>query len=123
MGELVEIVNVSKRYPGVKALEDVSFDIRQGEVHALVGENGAGKTTLIKILAGIIQPDSGVVYIAGEPQSFHNPLESLRKGVAITYQDLGLFPNLSVAENQYQLRKQNEAALKQQSLGETARAA
>jgi ABC-type sugar transport system ATPase subunit len=123
MGELVEIVNVSKRYPGVKALEDVSFDIRQGEVHALVGENGAGKTTLIKILAGIIQPDSGVVYISGEPQSFHNPLESLRKGVAITYQELGLFPNLSVAENQYQLRKQNEAALKQQSLGETARAA
>ena len=99
MGSLVEISAISKYYPGVKALEDVSLDIKGGEVHALVGENGAGKTTLIKILAGVVQPDSGTISIEGKTQSFHHPLDSMRKGIAVTYQDLSLFPNLSVAEN------------------------
>lgn len=99
LSSLVEITGLSKGYPGVQALDDVSFSIETGEVHALVGENGAGKSTLIKILAGVVQPDAGSIAIEGEVQHFNHPLDALKKGVAVTYQDLSLFPNLSVAEN------------------------
>lgn len=91
---------ISKTYPGVKALDQVSLEIRQGEVHALVGENGAGKSTLIKILAGVIQPDPGGVFeLHGRPVHFGNALDANRHGISVNYQDLSLFPNLSVAEN------------------------
>ncbi|HHX77340.1 MAG TPA: sugar ABC transporter ATP-binding protein, partial [Firmicutes bacterium] len=97
---LLTMENVSKTYPGVKALSNVSFSLNKGEVHALVGENGAGKSTLIKILAGVIRPDEGaIITLEGEQVVFSHPVESVRKGIAVTYQDLGLFPNLSVAEN------------------------
>ncbi|MFW6251144.1 MAG: sugar ABC transporter ATP-binding protein [Alkalispirochaetaceae bacterium] len=99
MKTLVEIKGLTKTYPGVQALDDVSFSIQENEVHALVGENGAGKSTVIKILAGVVQPNGGTITIDGEDQSFHHPLDALKKGVAVTYQDLSLFPNLSVAEN------------------------
>ncbi|NLY89651.1 MAG: sugar ABC transporter ATP-binding protein [Firmicutes bacterium] len=99
MGEILEIRNLTKKYPGVLALDKVSFSLNTGEVHALVGENGAGKSTLIKILAGVVKPDAGEIIIEGESVVFSHPLESLQKGIAVTYQDLNLFPNLSIAEN------------------------
>lgn len=99
MERLIEIKKLTKIYPGVRALDDVSFTINKGEVHALVGENGAGKSTLIKILAGVITPDEGEILIDGKVESFSHPLEALQKGIAVTFQDLSLFPNLSVAEN------------------------
>jgi len=92
--------HVSKTFPGVKALQDVSFSIDKGEIHALLGENGAGKSTLIKILAGTHTPDEGsVIYIEGEKISSLTPITAVQKGIAVTYQDFSLFPNLSVAEN------------------------
>jgi ABC-type sugar transport system ATPase subunit len=91
---------ISKTYPGVKALRQVSLEVRKGEVHALVGENGAGKSTLIKILAGVVRPDpGGTIEIEGKPVEFASPLDALRQGISVNYQDLSLFPNLSVAEN------------------------
>ncbi len=99
-GNIIEFINVSKTFPGVKALRNVSFSIKKGEVHALVGENGAGKSTLIKILTGAHTPDDGSsIVINGEANSSLTPITAARKGVAVTYQDFALFPNLSVAEN------------------------
>lgn len=90
---------MTKQYPGVIALDDVQLEVQPGEVHALLGENGAGKSTLIKILAGVTEPDTGTIELAGTEVSFKHPLEAVVNGIAVTYQDLSLFPNLSVAEN------------------------
>jgi simple sugar transport system ATP-binding protein len=95
----LEVRNVSKAYVGVQALDGVSLDIRQGEIHCLVGENGSGKSTLIKIIAGVETRDSGDIVIEGESFPFLHAIDSIRKGIQIIYQDLSLFPNLSVAEN------------------------
>lgn len=96
----LEIKNISKTFPGVKALSDVNFSIKKGEVHALIGENGAGKSTLIKILTGVYQADDGgEIFINGKKVTLKNSLESLEKGIAVIYQDFSLFLNLSVAEN------------------------
>ncbi len=92
--------NVSKTFPGVRALKQISLTIYPGEVHALMGENGAGKSTLIKILAGAYQPDSGSeCLIDGHPVQIPNPLVAQSLGIAVIYQELSLAPNLSVAEN------------------------
>jgi ribose transport system ATP-binding protein len=96
---VLEMVGISKSFPGVKALDRVNFSCRKGEVHALVGENGAGKSTLMKILAGALQPDSGVIYLHGEQVTFHDPLAAQRHGIRIIYQEFNLLPYLSVAEN------------------------
>ncbi|MEQ8700681.1 MAG: ATP-binding cassette domain-containing protein, partial [Bauldia litoralis] len=96
---LLELTGVSKSFPGVKALDDVSFNVRQGEVHALLGENGAGKSTLIKILSGVHKPDSGVMYLDGKSVNFATPFEAQKAGIATIYQELLLFPDLTVAEN------------------------
>jgi len=103
---LLNINNVSKQYPGVKALEDVSFNLKRGEVMALLGENGAGKSTLVKILSGAIHRDSGDIILDGKvlPARF-NPLEARTLGVAIIYQELSLLPQLSVAENIFLTRE------------------
>jgi len=93
------IENMTKVYPGVRALDNVGFTVRKGEIHALVGENGAGKSTLIKILAGALQPDKGTIQINGQPVTFNHPLDALEHGIAVMYQDLSIFSNLSVAEN------------------------
>lgn len=99
---LLEMKNVSKTFPGVKALDNVELKIKKGEVHALIGENGAGKSTLIKVLAGIHQPDEGAgFYFEGEKISINKPTDATLKGISIIYQDLSLFPNLSVEENIY----------------------
>lgn len=99
MHEIVKIENLRKEFPGVVALDDVNISIRKGEVHALVGENGAGKSTLIKVLAGVYQPNKGNIYIDYNKVSFNHPLEALKAGISVTFQDLSLFSNLSVAEN------------------------
>ena len=96
----VRMQNISKTYPGVKALDGVSLEIRRGEIHALVGENGAGKSTLIKILAGVLKPDPGGSFeIEGRPVELRNALDANRRGISVNYQDISLFPNLTVAEN------------------------
>jgi len=97
--ELVRLENVTKRFGGVCALNDVSFAINKGEVHAVVGENGAGKSTLMKILAGIYLPDSGTVYLRGQPVKLSNPLEARKNGVSIVFQELNQFPHLTATGN------------------------
>jgi len=96
---LLTLRRISKRYPGVTALDEVSFDLRAGEVHGLVGENGAGKSTLIKIMAGAERPDSGEIYVNGTHQNFANPADAIAAGIGVIYQDFKLVPALSVAEN------------------------
>lgn len=96
----IKLSNVSKTFPGVKALDNIRLEVKKGEVHALIGENGAGKSTLIKILAGIYQPDDGAdIMIDGQAYQTLTPILSLRKGIIVIYQDFSLFPNLTVAEN------------------------
>src|SRR6516164_996459 len=96
---LLEVRNVTKAFPGVRALDGVSLDLYPGEIHAVVGENGAGKSTLIKILAGLYQPDQGEINIAGRPCHFRDAGDSRDAGVAIVFQELSLVPELTVGEN------------------------
>jgi len=96
----LELENISKTFPGVKALNKVKFDIYPGEVHSLVGENGAGKSTLIKVMSGAHQPDEGgIIKINGEQVKISNPIDAIKKGISVIYQDFSLFGNLTVAEN------------------------
>jgi len=95
----LEARGISKAYEGVQALRDVSLSIGRGEIHCLVGENGSGKSTLIKIIGGVVEPDQGVVVIGGRPHSHLAAIDAIRQGIQIIYQDLSLYPNLSVAEN------------------------
>ena len=99
MTPILELRNIKKSFPGVKALDDVHFDVLSGEVHALLGENGAGKSTLIKIISGVYQPDDGRLIVHGQDVRFRSPHEAKDAGIATIYQELLLFPALSVAEN------------------------
>jgi len=96
---LLEVKGLSKSYVGVQALDDVSLTIDKGEVHCLIGENGSGKSTLIKIIGGAILPDSGSVSIKGKEYPRLHAIDAIREGIQIIYQDLSLYPNLTVAEN------------------------
>ena len=96
---LLLVRDIEKSFPGVRALSGVSFDGRPGEVHALLGENGAGQSTLIKIVSGVYQPDLGSILVDGGEVRFASPDDARRAGVATIYQELLLFPELSVAEN------------------------
>ena len=95
----VRFEHISKRFPGARALEDISFEIAAGSCHALCGENGAGKSTLGKILAGIHAPDAGQLFLFGQPVSFTGPEQALAAGVGMVHQELAFCENLSVAEN------------------------
>lgn len=95
----LELKNITKTFPGVKALDNVTFDLRKGEVHALCGENGAGKSTLMHVLGGVYSADSGQIKIGGEEVRFASPLDAAKCGVAVVYQELSVVSNLSVAEN------------------------
>jgi rhamnose transport system ATP-binding protein len=96
---LLRAMDISKSFAGARALQNVSFELRSGEVHALVGENGAGKSTLIKIITGAVQPDAGTLELAGRPIEHNDPVASRRLGIAAIYQQPALFPDLTVAEN------------------------
>ena len=102
MGETVlELKNIVKTFPGVLALNDVSFDLEKGEVHAICGENGAGKSTLMKVLSGVYQPDSGEIHVNGQKRKFANPMESYKIGVSIIFQETSLFEEMTVLENMF----------------------
>ncbi len=96
---MVEMRGISKGFPGVQALTSVNFDVRPGEVHALVGENGAGKSTLMKILAGVYERDEGEVLLKGQPVNFTNPRQAQLAGIVTIYQELNQVPEMSVTEN------------------------
>lgn len=97
----LELKNISKQYPGVLALDNMSIAFRKGEIHALLGENGAGKSTLIKVCTGAIRPSSGTIETGGRQFSYMTPQLSEQNGVAVVYQELNLVDELSVAENIY----------------------
>ena len=99
--QLLEMTHISKEFPGVKALQDVQFGLRAGEIHALLGENGAGKSTLIKVLTGVESLDSGTVLLDGEQIHVHSPHEAQQVGISTVYQEVNLCPDLTVAENIY----------------------
>ena len=96
---LLTLSGISKRYGGVRALEDVDFACERGKIHAVLGENGAGKSTLIKIMAGVVQPDAGSMRLAGNDVSFATPSAANAAGVVCIFQELSLMPDLSVADN------------------------
>ena len=99
MEKLLEFRNISKYFPGVKALDDVSFDLYPGEVHVIVGENGAGKSTLMKVLSGAYTADSGQVVLEGKPVEKNSPRLSEEMGISMIYQELNLVPELSISSN------------------------
>src|SRR5215213_5484916 len=98
---ILEMRGISKRFPGVIALDAVDFEILQGEVVALAGENGAGKSTLMKILGGVYQPDEGTILINGNETAIHSVSDASANGIGFVHQELNVLDNLSVAENVY----------------------
>lgn len=104
---VLEMKNIHKSFPGVRALQGVDFTLCKGEIHALMGENGAGKSTLIKVLTGVYGKDEGEIYLKGnanvqdEPVAIHSPQDAQRLGISTVYQEITLCPNLSVAENMF----------------------
>ncbi len=96
---LIEFKNITKTFPGVVALKNINFEIKRGEVHALVGENGAGKSTLIKILSGVEQKDEGLILVNGKEAYIKNPKNAFNLGITSIYQELPLAPSLSIADN------------------------
>ncbi len=100
MGEVIlTMKDIDKSFPGVHALDHVNFEVKRGEVHALMGENGAGKSTLMKVLTGIYQKDSGTITYKGKPTEFHNTREAQEAGVVIVHQELNMIGDLTVAQN------------------------
>ena len=98
---ILTLKNISKEFPGVKALDDVTINIERGTIHGLVGENGAGKSTLIKVLAGIYQPNAGEIILEGKPCRFGSPIEARHAGISVVHQEIKLAEPLSVAENMF----------------------
>ena len=107
---LLKVEGVSKAFPGVRALSDVSLEAYRGEILAMVGENGAGKSTLIHILSGAYHPDAGQIVLNGRPVAFRDPAEAEAAGISVVYQELSLVPNLTVAENVFANRQPTGAA-------------
>jgi ribose transport system ATP-binding protein len=97
----LNVEHVTKTYPGVKALNDVSLSVRPGEVHALLGENGAGKSTLLRTMSGVVKPDSGTITLDGDVLSLRTPLDARRAGIAMIHQELQQVPELTVAQNMF----------------------
>ena len=99
MEPILQVKHISKVFPGVKALTDVTADFYPGEVHTLVGENGAGKSTLIKIISGVYTPTEGEVILEGKKMDFHTPGQAIDAGITVIHQELSIANHLSVAEN------------------------
>src|SRR5512134_58290 len=97
--KLLVMEGIRKAFPGVQALDDVSLDLKSGEILCLVGENGAGKSTLMKVLTGVDQPDAGRILLEGKEIHAKSPLHAQSLGISTVYQEINLCPNLSVAEN------------------------
>src|SRR5919201_4210482 len=96
---ILELRGMTKRFPGVLANDHIDFDLRRGEVHALLGENGAGKSTLMNILYGLYHPDEGEIRVNGEPVRIHSPREAIDVGIGMVHQHFMLIPVMTVAEN------------------------
>src|SRR6266567_4391677 len=96
---VLELRGITKRFPGVLANDHVDFELRRGEVHALLGENGAGKSTLMNILAGLYRPDEGDIRIDGQPVSFGSPRDAIAAGLGMVHQHFTLVPSQTVTEN------------------------
>ncbi len=107
---LLELKNITKIFPGVKALDNVQFELRQGEIHALMGENGAGKSTFIKVITGVHAPDGGEILLDGQSVQMTDPLVAQQYGIAAIYQHLAAYPDLTVAENIYMGHEQMNRA-------------
>ena len=105
---VLQLRGISKSFGSVHALTDVDFEVRDGEVMALVGDNGAGKSTLIKCIAGIHSADSGEILFEGEPVHIHGPKDAARLGIEVVYQDLALADNLDVVQNMYLGREERD---------------
>ena len=116
------VEGIVKTFPGVKALGGVSFDCRQGEIHALVGENGAGKSTLMRILTGVYRPDAGTIRVDGEAVALTGPVDSARHGIAMVYQDTSLVPDLDAVQNIFLGREPGRALVDYSAMRESARA-
>lgn len=112
MDYVVELKHVTKYFPGVVALNDMSLQIKPGEIHGLIGENGAGKSTLIKVLTGVYTPEEGEIYVEGQKQEFKTPNDSRQKGIACVYQELNIVKLLSITDNIFMGRSiKNKAGL------------
>jgi inositol transport system ATP-binding protein len=111
MDDLLVIRGLTKRFPGVLALDDVSLTVKRGEVHGLLGENGAGKSTLIKMLSGAYHPDGGTILFEGRPVTIENPVASRQLGIVTIYQEFTLVPSLSIAENVFIGREHGRGGL------------
>ncbi|WFR79123.1 sugar ABC transporter ATP-binding protein [Janthinobacterium rivuli] len=109
MQTILQLQNITKGFPGVKALNDINLSIRQGEIHALLGENGAGKSTLMKILSGIYRPDAGNIVVDGQPCDFHSYNDAIAAGIAIIFQEFSLVPYLNAVENIFLGRERTNA--------------
>lgn len=109
MSELLRMEKITKLFPGVRALTDVNFEVRSGEVHALIGENGAGKSTLMKCLTGVYKADHGTITFEGKPWHVANPKEATDKGISIVHQEFNLMPALTVRENIFISREPKKA--------------
>src|SRR5260221_1371813 len=101
MNNIIEMRKISKAFRGLPAVREVDFDLRQGEIHALLGETGAGKSTLTKLLAGAVEPSSGTIHYRGEEVPFASPFAALNKGIAMVFQETSLVPSMTVAQNLY----------------------
>lgn len=112
---VIELKNITKVFPGVTALNNMSLTLEKGEIHGLIGENGAGKSTLIKVLTGLYQPESGEIYVNGERAQFQNPEQAKEKGVACVYQELNIVPDCNVVDNIFigNYKKKNKLFLDQ----------
>lgn len=99
MDYILELKDITKIFPGVKALNKVHFKLKKGEIHALMGENGAGKSTFIKVITGVHRPDEGQIFLNGESVKFESPADASKRGIAAIYQHVTCYPHLSVAEN------------------------
>lgn len=109
MDNILEIKNITKEFPGVKALSDVTFSIKRGSVHALVGENGAGKSTLMKILSGVYKPTTGEIHLDGKKVDFKDPKDAQLSGVSIIHQEFSLIPYLTGVDNIFLGREKRKA--------------
>ena len=96
---ILEVQHLSKSFSGVKVLDNITFNLEKGEVHALMGENGAGKSTFMKILMGLLAPDSGEIIVDGEKIQHSNVHEMLKKGISMIHQEILMVPELTVAQN------------------------